>query len=95
MSNRYLTASDMLRDLLGGEVKIAETPVSLVIKGVKYDVNSDVIILGRNDTSDATEFYYRGGEAMVEIYDENKFISKRHCMIFRRGDKWFLKDLAV
>ncbi|MGC8542568.1 MAG: FHA domain-containing serine/threonine-protein kinase [Vulcanisaeta sp.] len=94
MSNRYLTAGDMLRDLLGGEVRAAETPVSLVIKGVKYDVNSDVIILGRNDISNATEFYYRGGEALIEIYDENKFISKRHCMIFRKDGKWFLKDLG-
>ncbi len=94
MSNRYLTASDMLRDLLGSEIVRPETPISLVIKGVKYDIDSDVIVIGRNDATDTTEIYYKGGEAVIEIYDENKFISKRHCMIFRKGDKWYLKDLG-
>lgn len=94
MKGRYLTVDEMLYDLLGGKAKAVEAPISLVIKGVKYDVNSDVIILGRNDTSSSTEIYYSGNEAVIEIYDENKFISKRHCMIFKSGGSWFIKDLG-
>ncbi len=97
MSNRYLTVDDLLEDLIGygvGAAKTIEAPISLVIKGVKYDVLSDIIIIGRGDDVDSTRVQYQGDAALLEIRDDNKYISKRHCIIFRNSDKWFIKDLG-
>ncbi len=94
-SLRYLTADEFLSDLLGKPIEYIKSTIQLLIKGEVYGIDSDVVVIGRgDDPSKSVEIIHERDHVMVRVYDPNYYISKRHCMIFKRGDKWFIKDLG-
>lgn len=97
-SFRYSTVDSMLSDLLNQYLPSTQAEleaVQLVIRGEIYSVSNDVIIIGRGEDPDKpVDIEQSGDRAYVKIYDPGMYISRNHCMIFRKGSKWFIKDLG-
>lgn len=57
--------------------------------GVPVDLTSDVVILGRRPSPDATH----PDAQLVPIADETRTVSKTHARLQLRGETWFVTDL--
>jgi serine/threonine protein kinase len=103
--NRYLRASDMIKDLLG-EKNLSENTKKpkIIVLGKEIEVDTDRIVIGRltEDIRESLDISIEDDVAVIVeedntyiyINDRNAYISRQHAEIFKQRKRWYLRDLG-